>query len=167
MSLTFTTPDKADQYEFMQDLLWYGFEDKDTEWDAYTAANADSVDSYIMAALELYSGRTMSVRFNMAFIPGWLTDPAWVKKWSGVCLEDYSSSFGGVCILEINDTDVEETSNGALMVYDVPNSNTALVLGQTTNVATEYYRASKAVLTSLDTCWTDCTYLEVTDATFS
>ena len=114
MSLAYTTPEKADQFAFMSDLLWYSFADMDTEWDAYTEANADSSDAFIMAALELYSGRTMSVRFNMAFIPGWIADPAFVRKWSGVCLEDYSSSFGGVCMLETNDTDVEETTNGAL-----------------------------------------------------
>lgn len=48
----------------------------------------------------------MTVVFNNNFITGWPTDPAFVRKYSGTCIHDYSSTGGAICMLETNDTDM-------------------------------------------------------------
>lgn len=54
--------------------------------------------------------------FDTSFINGWTDLPAeFVRKWSGGCLEDYSSSMGGFCLLEDSDTNMSSVTT----IYDV------------------------------------------------
>ena len=102
-----------------------------------------------------------------------ITEPTFVRKYSGICLEDYSSGKGGFCLLETNDTDMSgsysnapfySTSNTvALSIYDVDTADPTnpvvktneRPLGEDTNRAIETYRLTQAEFTTLTTAWTD------------
>ena len=149
MSLAFTAPVKADMFEFLQEKVWYKFEDQDTLWDAWASANSSD------AAASKYSGRAMTFMFSTAFISAWSAAPiAFVKKWSGGCLRDHSSGMGGFCLLETNDTNVEGNTQSPLDIYGSI-SDFSTVVGDTTNRAVLTYRLTDAEMTALDTQWTN------------
>ena len=104
-SLAWTAPTKANMFEFIQERLWYKFEERTSEWEAWTTANPDD------AFAESHSSRAVTVMVSTSFISAWSAVPtAFVKKYSGGCLRDYSSGAGGWCLLETNDTLLSSTS---------------------------------------------------------
>ena len=112
MSLAFTAPTKANMFEFIQERLWYSFEERTAEWDAWATANPS--DPFATS----HGGRAVTVMMSTSFIAAWSVVPAaFVKKWSGACLRDYSSGAGGWCILETNDTVMTGTSTTVVDIY--------------------------------------------------
>ena len=164
MSLAFTAPTKANMFEFIQERLWYSFEERTAEWDAWTAANPS--DPYATS----HGGRAVTVMMSTSFIAAWSVVPAaFVKKWSGACLRDYSSGAGGWCILETNDTDMTGTSDTVQLIYDVvSNGDTSTVEGESTNRGIEFYRLSDAEFLNgtgtgdLENAWTDLPVVDTT-----
>jgi len=148
MSLAFTAPDKADMFEFLEEKVWYKFEDQTDVFDAWATANSSS------ANVDKYDGRALTFMFSTAFISGWDAIPlGFVKKWSGGCLKDYSSGMGGFCLLETNDTNVEGTSGTATNVWDV--SDNTIVLNEDDNRSVLTFRLSASDFDALETAWTD------------
>ena len=148
MTLTWTAATKAQMYQFMDDKVWYKFEDQTSVWDAWATANSSSANA------SKYSGRAMTFMMSTAFVEGWIADPQFVKKWSGGCLKDHSSAMGGICLLETNDTNTEGTSNTAANIYGISGATTD-VQGDDTNRGVLTYRLSEANFDALETAWTD------------
>lgn len=143
MSLAFTPPTFAKMDEILSDLVYTSFQDEETLWDAWAEAALAGSDAEDTAAAAKFSGRALTFGFSMKFVPGWITDPAWVKKWSGACLYDHSSSMGGFCMMETNDTDTTTASGGPLAIYGSATAPWTTVAGQTGNPAVLTYRLSK------------------------
>ena len=156
MSLAFTVKTQAEMFEFLEEKVWYHFEDQDTLWDAWAAANSSDANA------TKCSGRTLSINFSNKFISVWPLDPAYVQKWSGMCLKDYSSGMGGFCLLETNDTVMTATTTAqdAINIYGT-SGNTNAVENQTTNRSVITYRLSadefSASTGSLEMAWSEIT----------
>ena len=120
MSLAFTAPTAtSEMYEVINELVFYTFEDQDDLWDAWAEAALAGADSEDQAAAEKFSGRALTIAFNLAYLSNWITDPAFAKEWSGACLRDYSSKMGGFCLLEENDSGIgDTTSDSAVTAYN-------------------------------------------------
>ena len=147
--LAWSAPAKADMYELISERLWYKFEERNEEWEAWTAANPNS--SYV----DNYSSRAVTVLVSTSFISAWSAAPAkFVKKYSGGCLRDYSSGAGGWCLLETNDTDLFSDSQ---TVYDVYGSfsDFSNVIGEDDDRGMLFYRLSSSDFDGLETAWTD------------
>lgn len=96
MSLAFTAPTQDKMFEFIQERLWYKFENRSDEWTAYV----DSVGADSAEALA-FSDYAVSFAVNTSFIDAWsavTATVAYVNKWTGGCLRDYSSGMGGFCV---------------------------------------------------------------------
>ena len=166
-----TAPTAAEMTEIVNDLIWVKFDDDDTTWEAYKEfidtenGNTDKTD--------MFSSRAMTFGWNTNFLPGWPLEPAFVKKWSGMCMEDYSSGMGGFCVYETNATNTAEAVNGAVAIYGTTDADadgepdTDNVIGQDTSKSVETVRLSKTEFESFATAWTDMTYIETTDTTFT
>lgn len=107
-SLAWTAVNRADMFKFMTDKIWYKFDNKDSEFDAWaTWANASGSAAQKAAAAK-FSGKVINWNLSQKFIQGWpeATDaiPGYVRKWGGGCLADASSGVGGFCFFEHNDT---------------------------------------------------------------
>ena len=118
-SLAFDMPTQADMYEHMGNKIWFRFDDHSDEWDAWVAANPN--DSHI----DSFSGRTISILISNAWIPGWPMysedtpdEYEFVTKWSGACLRDFSSGAGGFCLLETNDTELDNSYPSVSIYFD-------------------------------------------------
>jgi len=96
MSLAFTAPTTDKMFAFIQERLYYKFEERTDEWSAYVdSVGADSAEA------TKYSAHAVTFAVNTAFIDAWSAVSAtldWVHKWTGGCLRDYSSSMGGFCV---------------------------------------------------------------------
>ena len=158
MSLAFTAPTKANMFEFIQERLWYKFEDRSEEWDAWVAANDGN------AFTETMSSRAVTILINTGFIEAWSAVTAtvgFVKKWTGACLRDYSSGVGGFCIFETNDTDMTGTSDTVELIYSViANGDTTTVVGESTNRSTEFYRLSASDFDAMEDAWSTMTIVD-------
>jgi len=96
--------------------------------------------------------------FDTSFISAWSAAPTeFVRKWSGACLKDYSSSMGGFCLLEDNDTNVEGTTNTPINVYTTTGSGYETVLNDDddSNRAVLTFRLSNGDFNALETSWAD------------
>ena len=115
MSLAFTAPTTDKMFEFIQERLWYKFEDRTDEWTAYVdSVGADSSDA------TTYSEYAVTFVVNTSFISAWdaiTPTVAWVRKWTGGCLRDYSSGLGGFCVFQTNDTDMSGTDDSVERIY--------------------------------------------------
>ena len=148
MSLAFTVPDKANLFEFLEEKVWYKFEDQTSVYEAWAEANSSN------ANVDKYDGRALTFMFSTTFISAWSAMPAeFVTKWSGGCLKDYSSGMGGFCLLEDNDTDLETTTNTPVNVYGV--SGEGAVQNASVNRGVLTFRLSATDFDSLETAWTD------------
>ena len=117
MSLEFTVPAVAEMFEILSDLVYLKFQDEDTLWDTWAENALAGSDAEDTAAAAKFSGRALTFGFSMKFIGGWPTAVAYVKKYSGACLYDHSSSMGGFCMMETNDTDMATTPLSAAAIY--------------------------------------------------
>ena len=62
-------------YELIQERLWYKFEEREAEWEAWTAANPNS------SFVDSHSSRAVTVMVSTSFISAWSAAPAaFVKK---------------------------------------------------------------------------------------
>ena len=161
LSYTPTTSTYTDMFEFMHEKVWYEFGEDATVWDTWDAANTSAND---ITAKAIFGSRTLTIYFNNAFIGSWpagsATFPAYVTKYSGMCLADYSSQMGGFCLLEDNDTDMTGVNSGNEM-YNISGGGTlATVVGQSTNQKVNTYRLTAAQFTALETAWTDMTVID-------
>ena len=108
-SLAFTKVTFASASEFMKDKLRYTI--METEAVAtYTTYVADGTvaEETKTAVSGKTAGRAMTVHIPMSFVADWpQSTTAFVTKWSGACLRDVTSTQGGFCILETNDTDLD------------------------------------------------------------
>ena len=165
LSLDFTATAYADMYNMIAYKLYYKMEDQTTVWDAWyadvcTNGNGSSDEQTAAGCTTAnYDGRAMTIGVDEDYL-SMITNPVFVRKYSGICLEDYSSSKGGFCLLENNDTDftgllgyVTQTiypldSNGAADTSQQPN-------GDSTNRVIETYRLSQAQFTTMSTAWED------------
>ena len=152
MSLAWTAATKADMFEFLEEKVWYKFEDQTTVYDAWADANSGNANA------AKYSGRALTFMFSTTFISAWSSMPTeFVRKWSGGCLKDYSSGMGGFCLLEDNDTNTEGTTTTPVNVWTTTGSGYETVLNDDddNNRAVLTYRLSAADFDSLETAWTD------------
>ena len=102
--------------------LYMGFTNQDTLWNAWSTWATASGSAEQKAIALKFSGRAVDLIIPMDFIPAWpkaVSDPQFVTKWSGACVEDWASSMGGFCLLEDNGTDLTGTSDTttALAIY--------------------------------------------------
>ena len=148
MSLAWTAPTSGNMFQFISERVWYEFSDQTSTWDAWAAANSADANA------AKYDGRALTLMFNTGFLSVWPADPAFVKKWTGACLKDYSSGKGGICLLETNDTDTETTTNSPVNIYGM-SGNTDVVQGDTTNRGVLTFRISATQFDAFETAWTD------------
>ncbi len=109
---SWTAVAKTDMTSFMTDKIYMKFGNRDTEYDAWAtavAANGASTAAEKAAALK-FSGKTIDFIVSNGWLPSWPAPDVsknfyeFASKWSGGCLEDYSSAMGGFCLLEDNST---------------------------------------------------------------
>ena len=149
-------------FELVQERMWYSFEERTAEWDAWTAANPSD------AFASSHGGRAVTVLVSTSFISAWSVVPAaFVKKWSGGCLRDYSSGAGGWCLLETNDTDMTGTNDTAEKIYSIStNGNSETVVGEGTNRGMLFFRLSDTEFVNgtgtgdLENAWTDMSIVD-------
>ncbi len=116
-SLAWTAVAKTDMVSFMTDKVYMKFGNEDTVFNAWKTWADASGNSFEKAAATKFSGKTIDFIISNSWLAGWPTpDPAnnfyeFVTKWSGGCLEDYSSGMGGFCLLEDNDTAFYDCGN--------------------------------------------------------
>jgi hypothetical protein len=95
---------------FMRDKIYYKFGNEDTKFNAWATWAAASGSAEDKANAIKFSGRTIDFIISNKWLDSWpAPDPAnnlyaFVTKWSGGCLRDYSSGMGGFCVFEDNDT---------------------------------------------------------------
>ena len=162
MSLEFTVPAVAEMFEILSDLVYLKFQDEDTLWDAWSDAALAASDVEDTAAAAKFSGRALTFAFSMKFIPGWITDPAYVKKWSGACLKDHSSGMGGFCMMESNDSAIEATTSTTSSLYGVSGEFTT-VLNQENTKEVLTYRLSATDFDGFEDAWNTVTYQETAE----
>lgn len=109
-SLAWTAVAKTDMTSFMTDKMYMKFGNEDTVFNAWATWAAASGNAAQKAAGLKFSGKTIDFIVSNGWLANWpAPDPSksfyeFATKWSGGCLEDYSSSMGGFCLLEDNDT---------------------------------------------------------------
>jgi hypothetical protein len=158
MSLSWTVPAKADLFEFMAYKISFLFGNEDSTWDAWvTSINAGTPSAAETAAIAKFSGKTISVYINEGFLDGFdMSSYEYVTKWSGGCLEDYSSQVGGFCLLETNDTDMTGTSDTLALIY--PSAPT--VSGGSSNRDMQIYRINKTEMDAFAGLWVSETIVD-------
>ncbi len=102
---------------FMSDKVYYKFGNRDTEYDAWATSVAASGTAVQKAAALKFSGKTIDFIMSNGWLASWPAPDVsksfyeYVTKWSGGCLEDYSSGMGGFCVLEDNNTAFYDCGN--------------------------------------------------------
>ena len=152
MSLAYTAPTYSEMYEFIAYKLYYKIDDESDTWDTWTTAVASGTAAQ-QAAIDKYDGRVMTVGVDQDFLPSW-TEPAYVTKWSGGCMEDYSSGMGGFCLIESNDADLSGTTTTAADIYGVSGAKDTVQNGSTNRIMTTY-RLSADDFANFRTAWAD------------
>lgn len=90
----------------------YLLSDESTSWNTWVDGLGATPTADETAAKDKFSSYAISVIVDQGFIPGFSGfGYPFMTKWSGACLEDYSSKVGGFCLLEENDNPMDETND--------------------------------------------------------